>query len=147
MAGAGSGDSSLKQRPLQAKPFSPVARKIRIGRVPLLRQDEQRKHPRADRRRADKAEHGALGEYSEVAVRHGGTLHASILFPIPYGLRLLSLSKRRFRYKLSASLRKKTAPQSVVRLCVQGCCVFYKTRSAGMALGDSRTKNILKKSE
>ena len=95
MAGAGSGDSSLKQRPLQAKPFSPVARKIRIGRVPLLRQDEQRKHPRADRRRADKAEHGALGEYSEVAVRHRGTLHASILLPVPYGLRLLSLSKRR----------------------------------------------------
>lgn len=29
-------------------------------------------HSRRCRRRADKAEHGALGEYSEVAVRHGG---------------------------------------------------------------------------
>lgn len=101
-------------------------------------------HSRRCRRRADKAERGALGEYSEVAVRNGGdqpgerdecrdlerkhkempfpesevvrgdrveleeqhrgTLHASILFPVPYGLRLLGLSKHRFRYKLSASL-------------------------------------------
>lgn len=29
-------------------------------------------HSRRCRRRADKAEHGAFGEYSEVAVRHGG---------------------------------------------------------------------------
>ena len=40
----------------------------------------------------------------ELEEQHRGTLHASILFPVPYGLRLLSLSKHRFRYKLSASL-------------------------------------------
>ena len=33
-------ESSLQQRPLQAKPFSPVSTKIRIGRVPLLRQGQ-----------------------------------------------------------------------------------------------------------